>query len=203
MEPLKTASRYGKASLIAAIITFAIFFFMQMLVAEKNVIALEKNPGRTIDWVPAEPRKPPEVFKPTERPDEVKPPPPLDPVTKKPPIGNTGSGVIFDPILPPKEKEISLDNDTVWARVQPTPAYPIRARLDGVEGYVLLEFTVDEKGKVVGITVLDESPKGYGFARSAVRAAENFKYQARTVDGKAVATPGVREKFEYSLEDDR
>lgn len=201
MNTLKSASRYGKASIIAAIITFAIFFFMQMLVAEKDVVALEENRGRDIRMEPFE-RPEPEVFKPTPRPEETTPPPKPDYVPQSPTDGGPGKGFVFDPIPLPKETGIDMGNSSVWARVQPTPTYPVRARQDGVEGYALLEFTVTEKGKVVDIVVLEESPRGYGFARSAVRAAENFKYQARMVDGVALATPGIREKFEYSLEDD-
>ncbi len=201
METLKSASRYGKASLVAAFITFAIFFVMQMLVAEKNVVALEERATREIIIERFE-RPEQVVNNPIERPDVIKAPPPPDPVPTNPNSGDNGPTIIFDDPITPKETTISLGNNSVWARVKPTPTYPIRARQDNVEGFVILEFTVNEKGKVVDITVLEESPKSYGFAQSAIRAAQNFKYQARMIDGKAVATTSIREKFEYSLEDD-
>jgi protein TonB len=74
--------------------------------------------------------------------------------------------------------------------------------MDGIEGYVVLEYTVDETGKVRDIVVLQETPKGYGFARSAIKAAEKFRYKPRVVNGQAVPTTGIREKFEYKFQEE-
>ena len=80
-----------------------------------------------------------------------------------------------------------------------TPHYPPRALERGIEGYVLVEFTVSAGGEVLDpVKILEAVPKGY-FERASERAIRRFKYKPTIVNGVAVADPGVRARFIYKL----
>jgi len=81
-------------------------------------------------------------------------------------------------------------------RVEPT--YPARALQRGIEGYVVLSFTIDETGRPADIEVVDAKPKRM-FERDAMRALKNWKYQPKLMDGKAVSQPGQSVKLEFRL----
>ncbi len=59
----------------------------------------------------------------------------------------------------------------------PQPIYPLRAQTLGVEGWVMLAFTVDESGTVIPDTVdvVNQQPPGY-FERAAINAARRMNF---------------------------
>lgn len=200
MNTLNPTSRFGAALPLAAGITFALFFAMQLLVAEKGVIPLDEKPAGHIEIYQYQRPAPPPPSGPADV-DDVKPPelPPIDPMPNSP---NTGTGVTFQgTVIEAPQPGLYLGNTDPVARVQITPIYPRRPLLDGVEGYVVLEFTVLPDGSVADIKVVEETPKGYGFAKAAMLAAAKFKYEPKVMNGKKVATAGVREKFNFELTD--
>jgi len=83
------------------------------------------------------------------------------------------------------------------------PVYPTTAANDGVEGWVLVTFTVREDGLVDGdsVAMLDAEPAVI-FDRTAVEAAKQFEFQPRVVNGKAQAVPGVQYLFRFELEEE-
>ena len=68
--------------------------------------------------------------------------------------------------------------------VRVNPDYPHRAAMNGVEGYVIMRFTVTETGSVADPEVLRADPPGY-FETAARRAILRWKYQPQIQDGKA------------------
>jgi len=80
------------------------------------------------------------------------------------------------------------------------PQYPTKAAEEGVEGWLLLEFTVRADGLVDAntIRIVDSEPAGY-FENNSIRAAEQFEFEPRIVDGLAVDVPGVQYLFRYQL----
>ena len=60
----------------------------------------------------------------------------------------------------------------------PQPVYPLQARTLGVEGWVMLAFTVDESGTVIPdtIDVINQQPPGY-FERAAINAARRMNFE--------------------------
>lgn len=82
------------------------------------------------------------------------------------------------------------------------PQYPTQAAEEGIEGWILLSFTVTEDGAVdaSSMQVMDADPADV-FDRSALRAAEKFLFQPRIIDGNAVEVPGVQYLFTFVLED--
>ena len=57
------------------------------------------------------------------------------------------------------------------------PEYPRAALQRGVEGSVLLEFSVDRNGNVVSPHVLESRPRGV-FDKAALEALSRWKYEA-------------------------
>ncbi len=72
-----------------------------------------------------------------------------------------------------------------------TPAYPYGALTAGVEGSVLLEYTVDERGRVVAPRVIHATPPGV-FDRAALNALSRWRYEP---NGGAPTTMKVRLTF--------
>jgi TonB family protein len=67
------------------------------------------------------------------------------------------------------------------------PRYPDEARLRGIEGWVDLSFVVSAAGDVIDPRVEDSSMK-HLFARPALTAVRQWKYQPRTVDDPSERT---------------
>jgi periplasmic protein TonB len=84
--------------------------------------------------------------------------------------------------------------------VRVNPLYPPRAQSRGVEGWVLLRFTITPQGTTKDIEVLDADPKGY-FERAAKDAVRKYKYKPRVEDGVAVDWPGVQLVISFEIEE--
>ncbi|WP_026957398.1 energy transducer TonB [Aliagarivorans taiwanensis] len=79
------------------------------------------------------------------------------------------------------------------------PRYPQRALQRNVEGYVVLSFTIDEKGSPTDIQITESEP-GRIFDREAIRALERWKYQPMVVDGVATPRVGQTVKLEFKIQ---
>ncbi|MDM7984042.1 MAG: energy transducer TonB [Maricaulis sp.] len=73
------------------------------------------------------------------------------------------------------------------------PAYPRGAERRGVEGYAVVEYTVNEAGEVTNPVVVEASPEGV-FDRAVLRAIERWAYAPA-----ATATDGMQQRFDFSL----
>ena len=85
--------------------------------------------------------------------------------------------------------------------IKVAPLYPREAIDNGIEGHVLLEFAVTEKGDVRDPVVVEAEPPGT-FDKAALAAVEKFKYKPKVVDGKAVEVEGVRNRIVFEITDD-
>lgn len=83
------------------------------------------------------------------------------------------------------------------------PMYPRVAADEGIEGWVLVQFTVNASGAVDedSITVVDAEPAEV-FNATSIRAARNFVFSPRRVAGESVPVPGVQYLFRFRLEND-
>ena len=84
--------------------------------------------------------------------------------------------------------------------VKVQPIYPRRALSRGIEGYVIVEFTVTAQGSTRDVRVVESKPPGM-FDRAAVRAAARFKYKPRVEDGVPLEVTGVQNKITFLIED--
>ena len=73
---------------------------------------------------------------------------------------------------------------TPRAKGQMAPLYPAAMRASGLEGRVLVEFTVDTQGRVVSAEVLNATNRE--FEEAAIRAVMKWRFEAGRRNGRAV-----------------
>lgn len=81
------------------------------------------------------------------------------------------------------------------------PEYPAKAVARNIQGWVQVQFAIDEKGAVVqdSVVVVDAEPPRL-FNESAQRAVQQFKFPPKIIDGIAYSVTGVQCVFRYVLE---
>ncbi len=84
--------------------------------------------------------------------------------------------------------------------VKIAPQYPRRALSRGIEGYVIVEYTVTKQGTVKDPVIIEAKP-GTIFNAAAIKSALRYKYKPRVVDGIPVEVSGVRTKISFELEE--
>ena len=82
--------------------------------------------------------------------------------------------------------------------IKVAPIYPARAIRLGLEGYVLVEFTVTRAGSVKDVVVLESTSPI--FEKAAMVAASKFKYKPRVVNGEPVEVPGVQNMINFAAQ---
>lgn len=83
--------------------------------------------------------------------------------------------------------------------VRVEPVYPSRAAQRGIEGWVIVEFTVTTNGSVRDPVIVQAEPSTI-FNRAAERAVLKWKFKPRVVDGQPVEVPGVQTQLTFQLE---
>jgi protein TonB len=83
--------------------------------------------------------------------------------------------------------------------VKVSPVYPRRALQRGIQGYVIVEFTVNEIGAVVNPVVVEAEPQGI-FEQAAMDAAKKFKYKPRVVNGEPTSVAGVQNRISFVID---
>ena len=195
--------RYGMAIAIGAAVTFGLLFLMQLMIATGRGALTDEGRFRIIDFVRVErenlvetkkdkPDKPPEPEKQPDMPN----PQSLDSfnsrlaVSMSAPtmgtnmnIGGLGFGVSDGEYLP---------------IIKVAPIYPARAAQRGLEGYVIVEYTVTRTGTVRDPVVVESSSSL--FERAALDSSLKYKYKPRVINGEPVEVPGVRTIIRFELE---
>lgn len=80
------------------------------------------------------------------------------------------------------------------------PVYPPRARARGLEGYVVVRYTVTATGAAKDVEVVDSSTTL--FIDAAVEAARQYRYKPRVIDGVPVEVAGVTSRIVFELPDE-
>ncbi|MGF1718928.1 energy transducer TonB [Vibrio kyushuensis] len=78
------------------------------------------------------------------------------------------------------------------------PRYPAKALKRGAEGFVIMQFTIDETGRPIDIHILEANPRRM-FEREAIRALKKWKYQPKVIDGKSIAQTDQTVRLEFKL----
>ena len=197
-----TFSRLTAATALGAAVTAGVLLLMQSLIESDRSAVDDPPPGATLAILPKIEEKPP-----TTRDPKVKPPP--DPVIPPPPptvvsddVGGPTIGARFGP--PPLENPTGpsalrgLAEGDALPVVKVSPVYPARAQERGIEGYVLVQFTIDALGRVLNVQVIESEPRGV-FDRAALKAVERFRYKPRVVNGEAIPVSGVQHLVTFEL----
>ena len=82
--------------------------------------------------------------------------------------------------------------------VKVQPSYPRRALQRGIEGWVIVEFTVTTNGSVRDPFVVESQPPKT-FDHAAMKAVSKFKYKPRVIDGEPVEVSGVQNKITFAI----
>ena len=80
------------------------------------------------------------------------------------------------------------------------PVYPSRALDQGLEGYVVLEFTIDKRGRVRKPKVVETEPSSGVFNSSAIKAVRKYRYEPRIIRGEPVEVSGVKVKQTFKIQ---
>lgn len=79
------------------------------------------------------------------------------------------------------------------------PEWPREAQIEGIEGYVRVQFTIREDGSVADPEILESEPRRV-FDRAALRAIERWRFRPRVVDGRPVEREATQ-TIEFNLDD--
>ena len=198
------AFRILSVSLLAAAITFGLFFVMQALVGAEGE-KLDAKAANIVDFVRLKRDTRPETKK-REIPDRKAPDqPPTPPQMDF--SQNLNADAVGGAIVPIVDATIDLVSDSlgsggsdrdVMPLVRVEPQYPMRAKQQGIEGWVELMFTITKMGTVTDVIVTAASA-GTIFNRAAIQAASKWKYNPKIEGGVAVARPGIRQRIKFQL----
>jgi len=191
---------------LAASITLGLLYGMQALIQSGDSALTEPPLGNVLDFVRL---KQEETVQKKERkakkpPKPQEPPPPMEQPQRAPQTAETSdAGFDFSADI---SADVSLDGGLALGSgdgeylpiVKVSPVYPRRALQRGIEGYVIVEFTVDKTGAVKGPFVIEAKPEGL-FDRAALDAALKFKYKPRVVNGTPTEVSGVQNRITFEM----
>lgn len=193
--------------LLAAAVTAGLFLLMSYLITPSSKIPTTDVEEVSVD-ITRRPRdetskSPP--LPPAKKPKEENLPPP-PPIVLAPLNPNENSNPYITVIPPIKGGKLPTGNGTGDRHATPIvripPQYPPNALARGIEGWVLVEFTINAGGTVENIVVINGEPKGV-FDRAAKRALKRWKYQPKIIDGRATAQLNMREIFRFEIGDEK
>ena len=191
-------------TLLASATTFGLFAFMAMLIESDKVNITNVPEEVTINVASLPEEKPAEDKpKPILKPPAITPPLPIEPEQPTISEGPTIAGYNPPKIMSPGGglKPFSLNNNASnEARpiVRISPKYPLNAAQNGIEGWVVLAFSINTIGEVVNISVRESQPKRI-FDKAALRALKKWKYKAKMVDGIAVEQQNLTVQLDFTM----
>jgi protein TonB len=190
--------KYGVAAAAGTAVALFSLFIMAFLIATGEVQLDEIKTRKIVDIVM--PQRDPELLDSVERPEEAEPEPEQTP----PDVDIENIDDVLDDSLNLnfkfKAKKQGVFADGSYVPIfQVPPQYPRRAMERGIEGCVLLEYTVTIAGAVSEPKVIKAIPPNM-FDRAATRAALRYKYKPLIRDGIAVPVEGVRQRITFVLE---
>ncbi|MEG3766000.1 energy transducer TonB [Alteromonas sp. 14N.309.X.WAT.G.H12] len=199
--------RFIIAFVISLAITLGLFFLMQSLIKMGGSALTEPPKGSVLDFVRVKkeesveqkdrkPRKPP--------PPKAPPPQMSQPQMDSPSPDANGTSMNFGGDV---AADVSLEGGLALESgdgeylpiVKVAPVYPRRALQRGIEGFVIVEFTVTKLGTVRDPVVVEATPEGI-FEQAAMDAALKFKYKPRVVNGEATEVSGVQNRITFQID---
>lgn len=194
--------RYSASVAGAFAITLSLFLGMNYLIAPGK--AEKPEVKKYVPFEIGKVREATDIRQKIKMPDKI-----IDPVepieTTFPKNKKTAKNVInpnpYTGSKPPskfKPKGIGLSNGDIQPLRKFAPAYPRTQASRGVEGYVIVQFTVNKMGAVENIIIVESTNSG--FNKNTMKAVGKYKYKPRVIDGIAVETHGIMEKISFKLE---
>lgn len=199
--------RYLIAIVLSAIVTLGLFYVMQSLIKSGGSAFTDPPKGSVLDFVRVKkdetaqkkdrkPNKPPKP----ERPPPAMEQPQLDSATPN----AQGQSMNFGADI---SADLTLDGGGILGSgdgeylpiVKVAPVYPRRALSRGIEGYVIVQFTVSKQGSVKDPIVIKAQPADL-FEQAAIDATLKFKYKPRVVNGEPADVAGVQNRITFQID---
>ena len=202
--------KMSACSVLSLMTALVLFYFMSALISSTPDLTKKKDIDGLIEFIRTKPsafldekkRKLPE-----KKPKQIKPPkmkmlssvlsnqkkinpnmdmPDIKSILRSggPAIGGPGGGVMGSGVAP-------------LIRIE--PQYPRKAAMQGIEGWVILQFNITPAGTVRDVQVLDSKPPRI-FDRAAVKALLKWKYRPKVEEGKPVEQKGEKVQLDFKLE---
>ena len=194
--------RMGLMALGSVGITAVLLALMAALVKIREMPEIVESPPITIEIWRVKPKEDVVRKDRLEKPDKVETPPPM-PEKVKPSLKVVTNDEVYVPTLPPIKigpEGNQGEGRHFGATLYISPEYPYTALRKGIEGHVVVQFTVTRFGSVVDPVVVEANPPGY-FEKTVLKTIVRYKYNPMIVDGKAVDVTGVREQFTFKIDD--
>jgi protein TonB len=192
-----------------------LFAMMQQMVADRRVELNDIAGAQIIDFIrtpdhsetmpqkrlrqkpPEPPQQPPKQVLPQV--EAVKQPLPKFPPELKidAPVATIDSNGPYLGSIASQVPGFIMANDLIPV-LRRSPPYPRLLKRRGIKGFVLVEFTVTEKGLVQDPVIIESHPHE-DFGKSVLRAVRYWKFQPYRLDGKPVAVR-ARQSVDFTLE---
>ena len=196
-------ARFGGAIGVSVVVTFALFFIMQFLVATGEMALSNGDSFAPIDITMEEEemsvqRK--SRAKPKKQ--EVRKPPPPAKTRIATNVPNSGPTVEFDSGLG-GDLQIGIGTAALdrgaYPKFRVQQQYPRRAQERGIEGWVVVRFTITKTGGVKNAVVVESSSSL--FERSALKAVSQYKYEPLVINGEPQESPNQHIRLVYEMAD--
>lgn len=211
--------RIGLSMILGVIITTALFYLMQSLIAGGKSAMTKNESIHLVDFVHVQKQEHVE----TKQTRPEKPPPPEAPPKavkqsfNQVSVNNSGysmsSNVDMNVKVDVGGGGFGISDGEYLPIVKVQPMYPQRALSRGMSGWVIVRFTVTKQGTVSDPVVVEncgwiQGPRSKGeckdspnsiFDSAATRAALKFKYKPQVINGEPVDTAGVENKITFKL----
>lgn len=186
---------------LSFVFTFSVFYLIQSLISRSADLDNDKDKINYIEFIRIKqndnleertrtlPEKPPKPKRPPQPEIEID-------ETKPPPMQNIDID-IPDFALPTDFKGAFLGDvsnlgsgtSQLIPLVKIAPRCPPEAAINGIDGSVVLNLLVNEKGKVVNVKLVSAKPARI-FNKEASRAVRRWQFKPKTIDGVAVSQTG-------------
>ena len=195
-------ARFTAAVAVGGAVTFGLLFIMQLLIATGEEAVTDAERFRMDEFVRVERN---EIIETKKQKPEKPPEPEVPPEMPEPQNSNQFDNSMAVSVTAPTTNVnlnvsgvgFGVSDGEYLPIVKVAPVYPSRALSRGLEGYVIVEFTVTQAGAVKDVFGVESTSSL--FERAAVEAAYKFKYKPRVIDGIAVEVPGVRNKITFEI----
>lgn len=202
LPALYRTMQFGRSIALAALVTLVLVLLMSRLIdseyrepaADGNIVVKE------VVLPPLKPT-PARIEQPVKPVDPAEPPP-------VPQVETTVEKVQLPTLVAPPVPTGPGFGDSVISRdpipiFKTAPRYPRIALQRGIEGYVVVEFTISRTGSVIEPRVVGGYDRAGNptqmFDRAALAAVARFKYQPPLKDGEPVERRGVRNRISFNI----
>jgi protein TonB len=184
------------------LVTSGLLYLMQLLIDSGPDVITDGDAPVLLDWIGKSPIN--HVIVDPPRPERLPDPAPLPPKQLMPDAGTAPvSGTLTPPSPTPPGPPVfgrpGTTDGPLINIIKVGPNYPVRAIASGIEGFVTVSFDVAANGTVVNVVVIESSNRL--FEDAAVEAAYRFRYKPSVLDGVAMETLGLQNRFVFRLDE--